>query len=165
MSQNIAISLSCSPNKHIIIYHGKLEKFVLIFYITTLCLPPHLPVMIVWHRYTVPLLILSSVLYLGGCDHSFVPHIDETISEEVAFERVQRVKEFYQAALEKEQSTLASGAFKILDDSSHVSEALSDSMVVVALEEMVNQYPPDWDNAETWIRVQAIFSPHYSDQM
>ncbi len=91
--------------------------------------------------------------------------IDETISEEVALERIQRVKEFYQAALEKEQSTLASGAFKILDDSSHVSEALSDSMVVVALEEMVNQYPPDWTTQRHRIRVQAIFSPHYSGQM
>lgn len=37
-----------------------------------------------------------------------------------------------------------------MDDSSNVSEALDDSMVVAVLAKMVRQYPPDWENAETW---------------
>lgn len=29
-------------------------------------------------------------------------------------------------------------------------QGLDDSTIVAALAEMVRQYPPDWENAETW---------------
>ena len=115
--------------------------------------------MVFWHRYPVSFLILSSWFYLGGCDHSFDPDIDESISEEVALERIQRVKEFYQIALEKEQTTplkLRNGYSKSWNSSNGYVD-LSDSMVVISLEEMVKQYPPDWENAETWDTGRGYF--------
>lgn len=105
------------------------------------------------HKCIAMSLALSGLLYLGGCDNSFAPDVYLRSSEEVNAERVRVVKEFYQAALEKEQNTslkLRTGNLKVMGDSSDMSEAIDDSVIVAALAEMVRQYPPDWKNAETW---------------
>ncbi len=97
---------------------------------------------------------LSAACYiLAGCDSSFAPDVDLSLLPEAAAERVRAVREFYQTALEKEQNTplkLRAGTFKVMDDSSNASEVLNDSTIVATLAEMARQYPPDWENAETW---------------
>ena len=56
-------------------------------------------------RHITTALAFGSLLYLAGCDSSFVPDVDLSLSPEVAAERVRIVREFYQTALEKEQNT------------------------------------------------------------
>ncbi len=76
------------------------------------------------NRSIAMILIFGSLLYSAGCDNSFTPEVDLPLSPEAVAERVRVVQEFYQTALEKEQSTplkFRKGIFKAMDDSSNVS--------------------------------------------
>lgn len=52
------------------------------------------------NRSIAVVLAFGSLLYLAGCDSSFTPDVDLSLSPEAAAERVRVVREFYQTALE-----------------------------------------------------------------
>ena len=56
-------------------------------------------------RGTAALILIFGMMLITRCDSSFVPDVEPPLSE-VRGERVEAVKEWYQTALSKEQSTL-----------------------------------------------------------
>ena len=82
-------------------------------------------------------------MLIARCDSSFVPDVEPPLSK-VQGKRIEAVKEWYHAALSKEQS-----APPVLPDEA-AGKVGNDSTVAAVLAAMVRKYPPDWDNMETW---------------
>lgn len=95
-----------------------------------------------WNQWGVITLAIGALLVLTHCDGGFVP--DAGPPPNSSDVRAQAIQEWYHAALTEEQDaplTLSGGM---------VGKISEDSTIAAVLAAMVRQYPPDWDQMETW---------------